>query len=162
MLRGTAFFAAAALLSAGTALAQHGSAPPGMGSGVPGTRDSNARPEEMGEHDSSSLTSTIDQIQHGVRKADTDRAAALARSGGRAVPAKPSDIVAAAAVFDMSGETVGTIETADADGAVVVTNVGKVKVPLNAFGKNKLGLVIGLSKKDFETLVAKANAAPVG
>jgi hypothetical protein len=133
-----------------------------MGSGVPGTRDSNARPEEMGEHDSSSLTSTLDQIQHGVRKADTDRAAAVARSGGRAVPAKPAEIVAAAAVYDLSGQTVGTIETADAEGAVVVTNVGKVKVPLNAFGKNKSGLVIGLSKKDFEALVAKANTAPAG
>jgi hypothetical protein len=161
MIRGTAVFAAALLLC-GTAFAQSASPPPGTSMGVPGSRDANARPEEMGEHDSSSLSSTLDQIQHGVRKADTDRAAALARSGGRAVPARPADVVAAAAVFDSGGQSVGAIEAVDPDGAIVVTNVGKVKVPLNAFGKNRLGLVIGLSKKDFETLVAKANASPDG
>jgi hypothetical protein len=162
MIRGTAFFAAAVLLAAGTAFAQHGSAPSGTSMGIPGSRDSNARPEEMGAHDSSSLTSTLDQLQHGVQRADGDRAAAQARAASRAVPAKPNDIVVAAAVFDLSGQTVGTIETVDADGAVVATSLGRAKIPLNAFGKNRIGLVIGLSKKDFEALVAKANAQPVG
>ncbi len=116
----------------------------------------------MGEHDSSTLTSTLDQIQHGVQKADADHAAAQARAGGRAVPARPADIVATASVFDSGGERVGAIESVAPDGAIVVTNVGKVKIPLNAFGKNRLGLLIGLSKKDFETLVTKANADPAG
>ncbi|HEX4737275.1 MAG TPA: hypothetical protein VH331_06920 [Allosphingosinicella sp.] len=163
MVRGTtALFAAAALLLAGTALAQHGSAPPGTSMGVPGSNDANARPLEMGAHDSSSLTSTVDQLQHGVQRADADRAAAIARSGGRAVPAKPGDIVAAATVFDLSGQTVGTIDAVDPDGAIVETVAGKVKVPLSAFGKNRNGLLIGVSKKDFEMLVTKANAAPTG
>ncbi|HEX5184178.1 MAG TPA: hypothetical protein VFW19_13655 [Allosphingosinicella sp.] len=162
MIRGPLLFTAAALLLAGTASAQHGSAPPGTSMGVPGTNNANARTLEMGEHDSSTLTSTIDQIQHGVRNADIDRAAARARAGGRAVPAMPADIVAAAAVFDMSGEAVGTIESVDTDGAVVATAGGAVKVPLNAFGKNRKGLLIGVSKKDFQALVAKAVAAPAG
>jgi hypothetical protein len=162
MIRGTATFAAATLLLAGTALAQHGSPPPGTSMGVPGSNNSNARSLEMGEHDSATLTSTIDQIQHGVQRADGDRAAAQARTGGRAVPAKASDVVAAAMVFDLSGQTVGTIESVDTEGAVVTTATGKVKVPLDAFGKNRKGLLLGMTKKDFEALVAKANASPAG
>jgi hypothetical protein len=161
MIRGTAIFAAALLL-AGTAYARQGSAPPGTSMGVPGSRDANARPMEMDEHDSATLTSTLDQLQHGVQRADADHAAAQARAGGRAVPAAPADIAAAAAVFDVSGQTVGTIEDVDPDGAVVATAAGKVKIPLNAFGKNRKGLLIGLSKNDFEALVAKANADPQG
>jgi hypothetical protein len=45
---------------------------------------------------------------------------------------------------------------------VIVTAAGKVKVPLNAFGKNRAGLLIGMTKRDFEALVAKANAMPAG
>ena len=163
MIRGTALFAAAVLLTAGTALAQHGSAPPGTSMGVPGTNNSNVRPMEMDEHDSASLASTIDQLQHGVQMADAAHAAARARSAdGRAVPARPSDIVAAAAVFDLSGQVVGAVESVEADGAVVATATGRVKVPLNAFGKNRKGLLVGMPKKDFDTLVAKANASPAG
>jgi len=94
-------------------------------------------------------------------KAAEARAAQQAH-GGRAVPAKASEIFAQAPVNDRFGLQVGTIESVDAEGAVVVTAAGKVKVPLNAFGKNKNGLLIGMSKKDFEALVAKANATPAG
>jgi hypothetical protein len=163
MTRGIAIFTAGFLLLGGTAWAQHGTAPPGTSMGVPGSNDASARPEEMGAHDSASLASTVDQIQHGVQRADGDRAAARARSGAdRAVPARPADIVVAATVFDLGGQTVGTIESVEADGAVVATAAGKVKVPLNAFGRNRKGLLVGMPKKDFETLVAKANAAPIG
>ena len=129
------------------------------GGGVPGTANPYARPESMDEHDRMSAT---DVIQRGIEQADADRNAARARAGGRAMPAKPADIVATALVFDMSGQNVGKIETVDPDGAVVATAAGKVKVPLQAFGKNRNGLLIGLSKKDFEAMVAKANASPGG
>jgi len=162
MIRGTLILAASILLPAGTALAQAGSPPPGTSMGVPGTNNPNVRPSEMGEHDSSSLTATVDQMRHGTQQADADRAAALARAGGRAVPARAADIVAYAAVSDSAGEPVGTIESVDPDGAVVMTAAGRVKVPLNAFGKNKKGLLIGMTKRDFETLVTKANATPAG
>lgn len=162
MTRGFSIFTALILLPAGAALAQAGTAPPGTSMGVPGTNNPNARPSEMGAHDSSSLTSTIDQMRHGTQEADADRAAARARAGGRAVPAVAADIVALAAVSDSAGQPVGTIESVDADGAVVATAAGRVKVPLNAFGKNKKGLLIGMSKRDFEAVVAKANATPAG
>jgi hypothetical protein len=118
---------------------------------------------EMGETDSATMPSAQEQIRRGTQAAADARAAEQARAKyGRAVPAKSSEVIAQAAVYDLTGQSVGTIETVDADGAVVMTAVGKVKIPLNAFGKNKLGLLVGLSKKDFEAQVMKANASPAG
>ena len=169
MTRAIAIFAAAAAaLVAVPAAAQPGSPPPagpgpGSAGGVPGTNNPYARPSDMGETDSATMGSSLDQIRRGTQAASDARAAERARrENGPAVPAKPADIVAQAAVSDTAGQPVGTIESVDADGAVVVTAEGKVKVPLNAFGKNKKGLLIGMTKKDFESLVAKANATPAG
>jgi hypothetical protein len=66
-------------------------------------------------------------------------------------------VVAGAQLLDKAGVAIGTIESVAADGAVVATLTGKVKVPLEAFGINKKGLLVDLSKKEFDTLVAQAN-----
>jgi hypothetical protein len=157
MTRATNIFAAAALfLVPATLLAQAPTVP----AGTPG-----ANPYVSGDGVDSragrTMPSNADLLAIDARAAET-RAAELARSGGRAIPARPADIVAQATVSDSSGQTVGTIESVDAEGAVVVTVAGKVKVPLTAFGKNKKGLLIGMTKKDFEALVAKANETPAG
>lgn len=145
--------AAATLLSAGPAIAQ----------GAQGTTNPYRRPIDLGENDSATMPSASDRLGVGTRDASDRRTAERARrENGPAVAAKPADIVAQAAVSDTSGQPVGTIERVDTDGAVVATAEGRVKVPLEAFGKNKKGLLIGMTKKDFEALVAKANATPAG
>jgi hypothetical protein len=150
--------AAAALLSAAPAAAQ---AFPG--SGVSGPGNPYARPVGMGENDSATMPSASDRLGVGTREAADRRAAERARhEDAPAVAARPADIVAQAAVSDTNGQPVGTIDSVDAEGAVIVTASGKVKVPLDAFGKNRKGLLIGMSKHDFEALVAKANATPAG
>jgi hypothetical protein len=164
MIRAIAVSAAATagLLLAGSAIAQAG---PGPTSGTPGTPSGNpyARPLELGENDSATMPPESERIGFGTRAAADQRAAERARrENGSAIPAKVSDILAQAAVSDTNGQPVGTIESVDADGAVIVTASGKVKVPLNAFGKNRKGLLIGMSKHDFEALVAKANESPTG
>jgi hypothetical protein len=157
---------AAGLLVAASAAAQPGGPPPASGpgtAGVPGTSNPYARPSDMGEMDTATMGSSLDQINRGTQAASDARAAERTRrENGPAVAAKPADIVAQAAVSDTLGQPVGTIESVDADGAVIVTAAGKVKVRLDAFGKNKKGLLIGMTKKDFEALVAKANDAPAG
>jgi hypothetical protein len=152
--------ATAALLFATAAVGQ-----PGSSSGTPGTPSNNAyaRPLDMGANDSATMPSSMDQIGRGTQAASDARAAERARrENGPAVPAKPADIVVNAAVSDASGQPVGTIEAVDAEGAVIATATGKVKVQLDAFGKNRKGLLIGMTKRDFEALVAKANASPAG
>ena len=64
--------------------------------------------------------------------------------------ATAADIRAGLAVFDQQGGEVGTVETVDADGAVVATGKVRAKLPLTSFGKNNRGLVISLSKAQLE------------
>jgi len=50
----------------------------------------------------------------------------------------------------------GYIKSIDPDGVVVATVGGQVKVPSDALGKNQKGLLIGMTKADFDKLVAQA------
>ncbi|MBV9930385.1 MAG: hypothetical protein JO013_05525 [Alphaproteobacteria bacterium] len=152
---------AAGLTAASAGFAQAG-APPGPGApgypgGVPGAGDPYARPNEMGEKDR--VFDRDEQIRRGTQ-AESDRRAAAGAQGAR--PAAAGDLKAGAAVADKYGRPLGTIEAVAADGAVVATAAGKVKVPLDAFGKNAKGLLLALTKREFDALVAKANAAPAG
>ena len=88
-----------------------------------------------------------------------DEAVARERSnrGAGGVAAKPEDIVVGAEVRDPRGLLIGTIESVSMSAAVVVTPAGKVEVPLEAFGKNRKGLMLSMSKADFDKAVAEAN-----
>lgn len=152
----------ALLLSAAASATLLSGAPAAAQSGF-GTAGPYARPLDLGETDKATMPSASDRLGVGTRDAADRRAAERARSdNGPAVPAKPADIVAQAVVNDKNGQPIGTIASVDADGAVVATAAGKVMVPLNAFGKNKKGLLLDTSKRDFDALVAKANATPAG
>jgi hypothetical protein len=88
---------------------------------------------------------------------------AIARERGRATntsrgaPAKPEDVTEGAEVRDPKGVVIGRIESVSVANAVVVTEAGKVQVPLEAFGKNGKGLLLPMSKSEFDKLVAEAN-----
>jgi hypothetical protein len=84
-----------------------------------------------------------------------------------AAPAKPaahaasaSDIVAGAALRDVDGRAVGKITGVSADGATVDTGKTKVKLPLDAFGVDSSGLVIGITAQKLDEIIAQAQAAP--
>jgi len=84
-----------------------------------------------------------------------------------AAPAKPaahaasaSDIVAGAALRDVDGQTVGKITGVSADGATVDTGKTKIKLPLDAFGVDSSGLVIGITAQKLDEIIAQAQAAP--
>ena len=159
MIRVHLLSAAAALALVPAALLAQASPGANVPTGMPGANPY-VSPDGVDSRAGRTMISAADQFAIDSKAAEA-RAAQQAH-GGRAIPARPSDIFAQAAVNDTFGLPVGTIESVDADGAIVVTSLGKVKVPLNAFGKNKNGLLIGMSKKDFEALVAKANATPAG
>jgi hypothetical protein len=54
------------------------------------------------------------------------------------------------AVRDTHGGTVGTIESADAAGAVVNTGNARARLPLTSFARNDQGLVIAMTKAQLE------------
>jgi hypothetical protein len=61
---------------------------------------------------------------------------------------------------DNAGVAIGTIESAAADGAVVFTSGGRVRVPLEAFGIASGNLLLALTKAEFDAIVAGANQHP--
>ena len=69
-------------------------------------------------------------------------------------PAVSADLVVGAQVMDQNGQPVGTIQEADAAGAVVNTGTALGRLNLDAFYKNERGLMIGYSRAQFEGLVS--------
>ena len=133
-----------ALLIAEGALAQAGSAGP-----APGTGDSRAMVRDSQEANAEFNR----QVGAKNRKA---------RKRESAVAAAAEDLVAGSAVRDRSGIAIGTIESVDLTGVIVVSAAGKVKVPADSFGKDKAGLLIQITKADFDAAVASANQPPQG
>lgn len=80
------------------------------------------------------------------------------RKLGPARPAKPNELTAGATINDKTGVAMATIAQIDPDGVVVSTPTGKVKIPSDAFGHNKGGLLLDMTKAQFEQIVTKANA----
>lgn len=139
--------AGAAALATGTACAQDASpaAPGGAGPGVESAATRNGG-------------DTMDRDNAAAR----DAAIANARDHGtapktaRAVPAKPDDVTVGAEVRDSKGVVIGKIDSVSMASAVIAAPGGKVEVPLEAFGKNNKGLLVGMTKADFDAAVAAA------
>jgi len=150
MIRKTLFRSAAFTLAAlAAAAAQSQSGRPGVPSatitppgpvGVPGGRMGN--------------TATAG-VPDGQMPIDPDRP--RSSHGDKARPAKADELKVGADISDSQGADVGYIKAIDPDGVVVSTAGGEVKVPADAFGMNKKGLLIGMKKADFDKLVASAN-----
>ena len=144
----------AGALQATGAAAQGGPAPAG-----PPQQDPYKPPS--GDIDNPNLSNSAirdEQIFKGTGDAEMDRLAKKARS----VAARPSDVVPGREVRDLKGVLVGTVESVDAQGAVIAAGAGRVMVSLEAFGVNKYGLILEITKAEFETLVANATAGPAG
>lgn len=77
-----------------------------------------------------------------------------------AVPATAADIQAGMVVRDVKGVQVATIERLDGDDAVVMAGTKLAKLPINAFGKDKAGLMIGITAAEFQTAIA-GSSVPV-
>ena len=81
-----------------------------------------------------------------------------ARPPVKAVPATAADIKAGAALRDVRGVPVGTIDSIADQQVVVNTGQTKIGVPLTAFGKDDKGLLLAITAQQFNDAVAKAHA----
>lgn len=89
--------------------------------------------------------------------APTTGAAADAGASATAA-ATQADLKAGAAVYDSTGATVGTIQSVTATGAVVASGKLRAEIPAASFAKNSRGLVIGITKAEFEAAVNRAKS----
>jgi hypothetical protein len=84
-------------------------------------------------------------------------AQAEAAADGEADAVRPvtiSDVRAGSAVHDTQGGVVGTVESVDERGAVVSTGRARARLPFRSFGRNGRGLVIAMTRAQFEAEVA--------
>lgn len=72
-------------------------------------------------------------------------------------PAKPNELSAGAKVNDKSGVQIATIDKIETDGIILSDGGAKVKVPVDAFGHNKAGLLLDMTKLQFDKIVNQAN-----
>jgi septum formation inhibitor MinC len=82
--------------------------------------------------------------------AEAPAGTAPAATAAQVTAATAADIRAGISVRDPQGGLVGTVESVDAEGAVVSTGSVRAKLPMASFGKNEQGLVISLTKAEFE------------
>jgi hypothetical protein len=72
--------------------------------------------------------------------------------------ATQADLKTGATVYDSAGAQVGKIQAVTANGAVVASGKLRAEVPTASFAKNSRGLVIGITKAEFEAAVTKAKS----
>jgi hypothetical protein len=101
-----------------------------------------------------------------AKAAENERNAAIAETrkpkpvkGNRAVPASPDDVTVGSDIRDSKGVVLGKVDSVSMAAAVVAADAGKVEVPLESFGKNNKGLLLSLTKAEFDAMVASANKA---
>jgi len=73
----------------------------------------------------------------------------------QAKPAKAADIKAGAAVFDSKGESLGKVDSVDAEGAVLAIGSARVKVPLSSLAVGDKGLTLSVTKAELEAMAEK-------
>lgn len=99
-----------------------------------------------------------DAAQPTAPAASAAASAATSSDSAPTAAATQADLTAGATVYDNAGATVGTIQSVTATGAVVASGKLRAEVPTASFAKNAKGLVIGITKAEFEAAVAKAKS----
>lgn len=94
-----------------------------------------------------------------VAAAQTQAAASAPPAKAEPRAASVADISAGAQLRDVNGQPVGKITAVASDGATVDTGQSKVKLPLDAFGVDSSGLVIGITMQKLNEIIAQADAA---
>jgi len=122
------------------------------------SRPLDIRNSDLGGHDSFSTPDLHDQLLKQRERELSDRL--QGQSGlGPARPARKSELAAGAPVNDNTGAAMAKIEQIDPDGVVLSMGAAKVKVSAEAFGHNRAGLLLDMTKVQFQQMVSKANGS---
>lgn len=140
---------AAGLLVSGSALAQNGGTPPPHAEPIFGSEKS----------DSPRMSNDEREARVAAERAVRESREGSPTKRSRAVPATAADLVVGREVRDPNGLVIGTIELVDAGEVQILSGDKRAKIPVNAFGKNRAGLLIGMTKDAFDKAVA---ASPGG
>lgn len=116
------------------------------------------RPPGMGPQDTATDPNSLDRVRDAIQNNRLDAIAVKARSDlGRSRPAKADEVKAGKPVNDSQGQLIALIEKIEPEGAVLYNGATYIRVSLNAFGMNKKGLLLDMTKQEFDKLAAAAN-----
>ena len=139
---------------AGFASAAASAQMPGLSGSAPDIRNS-----DLSTHDTVSTPDLHDQLLKYRERERSDKIRAQSNSLGPSRLARKDELTVGAIINDKSGIAIAKVEQVDVDGVVVSMGTAKVKVPAEAFGHNKAGLLLDMTKAQFEQVVASANSA---
>jgi hypothetical protein len=122
-----------------------------------GGRPLDIRNTDLGAHDSFSTPDLHDQLMRYRERERSDQIRAKSMNNGPSRPARLSELSVGATIHDNTGLAMAKIESVDPDGVVVSMGAAKVKVSADAFGHNKGGLLLDMTKAQFEQVVTRAN-----
>lgn len=136
------------------ALAQ-GGPPPGTGvAPAPGTGNS----REMTRANRQEQEGYNRVVNEGVKITNVDGKPDASKKNAP-VAATAADVAVGAAVRDRTGVQIATVEKLDSDGVVVKSGDRLAKLPLDSFGKDDAGLLIGITAAEFQAAIAKTAVA---
>ena len=144
---------ALALASAASAQTVGGPPPGTVQTGGPRSQDVAASNRQV-DSDYNTLAA------RGVKVTDKSKAGPPQKKAPSAAPATAEDIKAGMLVRDIKGVQIGTVERLEDDGAVVMAGNRLAKLPINAFGKDQAGLMIGITAAEFQNAIA-GSSVPV-
>src|ERR1700712_672605 len=123
---------------------------------TPGTEQKAAPTATGSEATTSADTATA--ATPAVSAATAAPAASAAAESAPTAAATRADLKAGTTVYDSAGATVGTVQSVTATGAVVTSGKLRAEIPAASFAKNPRGLVIGITKAEFEAAVTRAKS----
>jgi hypothetical protein len=157
--------AAAIAFPLGMAQAQAPSAAVDSGVSAPVTTSDTAATGEQGAPASDVAASGATSASQAAESATaTDSAATTTTAQASTTSDQPvavskADVRTGATVRGSDGSAVGKIESVSADAAVVSTGKAKAQIPFTSFGKTDKGLVIAMSKSQFEAAASGKSAS---
>ncbi|MGE0179333.1 MAG: hypothetical protein AB7O91_05890 [Sphingomonas sp.] len=110
----------------------------------PPVEDSSESPMQSGVQTPPAPAGT--QTQTPPAEAQTSAQAQTGSTG----PATAADVRAGVEVRDPAGAMVGTVESADADSAIVSTGSVRADIPIASFGRSSQGLVLAMTRAELE------------
>jgi hypothetical protein len=120
--------------------------------GLPAAAAAQMSGQGYGQPSSTGQTAQEPQSSTGLTRQASDAQA----DTGQVKQATSADIKSGAEVYDPKGGAVGKVESVASDGVVVSTGSVRAKIPAKALGKSDKGLVIAMTKTEFEAAAKKA------
>ena len=108
------------------------------------------------EPDLSTDARSLEEVKHKMQGPNDNQSARRKKDQPR--PAQVAEIASGKEVHDTTGQVIALVDKVEGTEAILRSGTTVVRVPFEAFGMNKKGLLLNLTKPQFEQMVASLAA----